>query len=833
VKFGIRTPSLNKRIAARTSWKRYVRHNLGFKAPRGWGWLTNPKRAAYNRVYSRTTVSLDGLFKRGRRRGSRHDGAALGVVLALVGLAALGAYSLIVGAVLFVAWLVRVATKRHPSAPTQAQDTAPRAPDGERDHHAQLIEVDSSAFAHHESLRAAAGAVFDTWLAHVPSAPRNGADLIREVGVRWQSVGRLTSSVRARRFAWRGTPFSGRQPTGGPPLDPATLDPWNPPHDLKTASHYFATCWTCHGDGRVACSGCGGSARQPCRSCDGSGKYLGTAANGARRLLNCKECRGKGTITCAACTRGRVDCGTCQRSKKLECWLEIDESTRTDVQLEPAGELVEAFEWDDAHGADAADHIALDGRVAARIEKPHPLTFEELPASVPSGWRQESWPRIQAKLEPGERVEAQALVVLDVPSTTVSYVVMGETDAVTFEGLRMLAPPPEQSHAFTRRALVLRRVRWILAALPIAAGAVFVSRGSYYVEGRGGALVAGMVAATSLVAICAYAVLWYATIGRRAAVRWACGAVAPAVALAALAVVVQPSIARARAMVDAGQLDDARVELSALGPPSSGELAPLWNEIHLREAQAASTCTEVHDVIGRFIGPSRQRDQASARADSLAIAATRDALHRGDLDGAGTALACASPEATNAPDARSLRATIAVERAKHCVVGKDWACALARAKDASDLGPKDGAAVTTSAYAAIQGELDGELAAARAESDVSHRVELEKTALALWTTYLAAQVPKEPQPIALLKTSKTRDEAMLARQAEAARQRAAAEERQRVQAEQREKAREEAAERAQAYRPLLCSDGSLSPACTCGGSWRGCCSHHGGVAGCQ
>jgi hypothetical protein len=56
MKFGFRTPSLKKRIAARTSVKRYVRHSLGLKAPRGWGWLTNPKKAAYNRVYNRTTV---------------------------------------------------------------------------------------------------------------------------------------------------------------------------------------------------------------------------------------------------------------------------------------------------------------------------------------------------------------------------------------------------------------------------------------------------------------------------------------------------------------------------------------------------------------------------------------------------------------------------------------------------------------------------------------------------------------------------------------------------------------------------------------------------------
>lgn len=56
MKFGFRIPSLTKRIAAGTSLKRAVKNSLGLKAPRGWGWLTNPKKAAYNRVYNRTTV---------------------------------------------------------------------------------------------------------------------------------------------------------------------------------------------------------------------------------------------------------------------------------------------------------------------------------------------------------------------------------------------------------------------------------------------------------------------------------------------------------------------------------------------------------------------------------------------------------------------------------------------------------------------------------------------------------------------------------------------------------------------------------------------------------
>lgn len=55
MKFGFRIPSITKRIAARTSLKRVVRHNLGLKAPRGFGWITNPKKALYNKVYNRTS----------------------------------------------------------------------------------------------------------------------------------------------------------------------------------------------------------------------------------------------------------------------------------------------------------------------------------------------------------------------------------------------------------------------------------------------------------------------------------------------------------------------------------------------------------------------------------------------------------------------------------------------------------------------------------------------------------------------------------------------------------------------------------------------------------
>ena len=55
MKFGLRIPSITKRIAARTSPARIIRHNLGLKAPRGLGWVTNPKKYVYNKVYNKTS----------------------------------------------------------------------------------------------------------------------------------------------------------------------------------------------------------------------------------------------------------------------------------------------------------------------------------------------------------------------------------------------------------------------------------------------------------------------------------------------------------------------------------------------------------------------------------------------------------------------------------------------------------------------------------------------------------------------------------------------------------------------------------------------------------
>lgn len=64
MKFGIRVPSLKKRISARTSVKRQVVHRAGVKMPKGYGWLRDPKKYAYNKVYNKTSFDIFKLLKK-------------------------------------------------------------------------------------------------------------------------------------------------------------------------------------------------------------------------------------------------------------------------------------------------------------------------------------------------------------------------------------------------------------------------------------------------------------------------------------------------------------------------------------------------------------------------------------------------------------------------------------------------------------------------------------------------------------------------------------------------------------------------------------------------
>ena len=66
MKIGFRTPSLTKSLRARTTGraKRAIKRKVipGY-GRKGMGWLRDPKRAAYNAVYKRTTFGLGDVLR--------------------------------------------------------------------------------------------------------------------------------------------------------------------------------------------------------------------------------------------------------------------------------------------------------------------------------------------------------------------------------------------------------------------------------------------------------------------------------------------------------------------------------------------------------------------------------------------------------------------------------------------------------------------------------------------------------------------------------------------------------------------------------------------------
>lgn len=66
MKFGVRKPNLKKSLRARTTGKvkRKVKRSINpFYGKKGMGWLRNPNKALYNKVYNKTTISAKDLLK--------------------------------------------------------------------------------------------------------------------------------------------------------------------------------------------------------------------------------------------------------------------------------------------------------------------------------------------------------------------------------------------------------------------------------------------------------------------------------------------------------------------------------------------------------------------------------------------------------------------------------------------------------------------------------------------------------------------------------------------------------------------------------------------------
>lgn len=89
MKIGIRTPSLKKSFKARTTGraKRAVKRSINpAYGKKGMGWVNDPKKAAYNKVYNKTTVSAKDLVKNDKTNESTTSDA---IIYGIVGIIAI------------------------------------------------------------------------------------------------------------------------------------------------------------------------------------------------------------------------------------------------------------------------------------------------------------------------------------------------------------------------------------------------------------------------------------------------------------------------------------------------------------------------------------------------------------------------------------------------------------------------------------------------------------------------------------------------------------------------------------------------------------------------
>ena len=66
MKFGLRTPSLKKMVKGRTTGrvKRAMKKSINpFYSKKGIGFVTQPKKAVYNKIYKKTSFSIFDFFK--------------------------------------------------------------------------------------------------------------------------------------------------------------------------------------------------------------------------------------------------------------------------------------------------------------------------------------------------------------------------------------------------------------------------------------------------------------------------------------------------------------------------------------------------------------------------------------------------------------------------------------------------------------------------------------------------------------------------------------------------------------------------------------------------
>lgn len=610
----------------------------------------------------------------------------IGWVLSLVWM-----YLVIGGAIALVGWIGWTATKTlrtTSESPRLAEVQAPRMAPPPEDYYRPIIPVDAKVFGDPSLTEEAALRTFAAWTQFLPMAPADPSDLIRSLELRVKHIGRLVTEVAERRVAWREVPHSGSSRPTKPKVAAENLDPWSlSPEALRSASYHISSCGPCTGAGKIACPDCSGTTRAACSSCNGEGKAYGYAANGAYRLLNCKSCRGKGNVKCTACTKGKIICPTCNESGRSERWLEVAETIRYDVQIEPDGEMTRAFHWGTDGTPAARAEVEADAKIIVEMAGEGPLSYNDVVQRVAADWLAVNWQRIQPTLGEGERIRRQTFWLLEVPSIELSYSLAATAQTrISFEGRRMLAPPPSIDRQFAERAQRIWLVRYALIGLCVVIPIAYLLRGAYFWSGW----VLGLAACAAGVALAVDGFVRHATLRRQIARRWGLGVAAGAILACGLAVAAEPSLRAAKRHVLSGELELAEIELRALGREDKAQHAQAWADLRLAQLLRSGEVEVVVRDAALIPEHSTQRTAADQHLHQLVEKSTRQILSEGKLETAEATLAVATPALERSPEGRArlaeLRARVQDIRHDQC---KNDDCRWRSAMDAVKASPTE------------------------------------------------------------------------------------------------------------------------------------------------
>lgn len=507
--------------------------------------------------------------------------------------------------------------------------------------------------------------------------PRNFPELIDSIESEPVRYSRLITIIGRRLPVWRSRSYKGRKKPSAPPLTPEAVDPWNAPSELAERSLHVRLCDKCGGLKKVACSFCGGVAHVQCHNCGGSGRAQSEKTG---KVIKCRNCRGTGQRKCSACKSGQIACGRCDKSGKIESWIEIETSERGHVGVCPPGTHASAHPGlSEISGAADAWSGAANLEI---VDRARTLTLSEYgPAARALGWPEHlATPGVLPVLDRRlERIIRQVLSVYETQRSQVHFSFAAKSGYLTLFGL---VPTPTQE--CDKSPFVSFRRWWVATALMsllvgLSLLGRYSSRGHYYETHGVGVILLSLV-------VVGVGATW-------AVARW-CRRKTPdrtrdpafadrippslivggLVALLLTWVFVGPQPGRVGAALDAGDFSAAEAELLALehDRPNDQEVSELRLQWLTGQLDDLEDPEAIELILKTLVAEAHLRGKLAPELESRRVRVFESAALKGDLTSAQSQIDALLDEADGPDELRRVTNTVAsltIEIAKDVLKG--------------------------------------------------------------------------------------------------------------------------------------------------------------------